>query len=73
MYKKDSASGTPYFEANWEWIDSSKSKIRVWDAFESLIYQVTELNANAAVYGASFTYESCNFLTWEKLGQPMFD
>lgn len=73
LYMKDYLGGTPYFHSNWEWTDSSKSKIRLSNDGESQVYQVTELNANAAVYAAAHSEEGCTFLTWEQLGQPVFD
>lgn len=74
MYYKDGISGTPYAYNDWEWADSSKSKIRISNNYgESQVFEFTELNANAVVYASYQSYQGCSLLTWEQMGNPVYE
>ncbi len=70
LYYKDGVDGVPVAYNNWEWTDSSKSKVRITDNYdgESMVFEFTELNSNTVVYASYQSEGGCSLLTWEKLG-----
>lgn len=74
MYYKDGINGTPFAYNDWEWADSSKSKVRISNNYgESLVFEFTELNADAVVYASYQSQQGCSLLTWEQLGSPVHE
>lgn len=74
MYYKDGINGTPFAHNDWEWADSSKSKVRITDEWgDSQVFEFTELNANAVVYASYQSQQGCSLLSWEQLGNPVYE
>jgi len=74
MYYKDGIGGTPFAYNDWDWADNSKSKVKITDEWgDSQIFEFTELNANAVVYASYQSQPGCSLLTWEQLGNPVYE
>jgi len=73
MYYKIEINGTPIEHNDWEWTDSSKSKVKITNIYgDSQVFEFTELNANAVVYASYQSQQGCSLLTWEQLGDPIY-
>lgn len=74
MYYKYGQEGTPVEYNDWEWANSSKSKIRITNQWgETMDFELTELNDDGVVYASYQSAQGCSLLTWEQLGTPVFD
>src|SRR5690554_2441435 len=74
MYYKIGEEGTPNAYNDWEWANSSKSKLQITDQWgETLDFELTELNDDSVVYASYQSEQGCSLLTWEQLGSPVFD
>jgi|SRR5690554_1160418 len=74
IYYKFELGGMTYAHHQWEWVDNSKSKVRITNEYnQTLVFEFTELNHDAVVYASYQAEEGCSLLTWEQFGNPTYE
>ncbi len=77
LYMKYGTTGAPQYKADWQWANSSKSKVKITfeEEFDgekfSLDYEFTELNSSAVTYAALISEDGCKFVEWVQFGNPI--
>ncbi len=74
IYYKFDLDGTAFAHHQWEWVDSSKTKVYITNEYgQTLVFEFTELNPDAVVYASYQSEEGCSLLTWEQFGNPTYE
>lgn len=74
IYYKFELDGMAYPHHQWEWADSSKSKVRITNEYnQTLVFEFTELNPTSVIYASYQSEEGCSLLTWEQFGNPTYE